>query len=135
MKVVLIGPTYPFRGGISHYTTLLCQALREHHEVKFVSFIRQYPAFLFPGKTDKDPSAERIRIDPVDYLIDSLNPLTWFKAAREIILYVRPKNISNLRGQNNDNLKLLKKYFGLDRLDVMPDEDIVGDGIRLEAGE
>jgi len=87
VKIVLIGPTYPFRGGISHYTTLLCQALRERHEVKFISFSRQYPAFLFPGDTDRDPSAEPIRVAPVDYLIDSLNPCTWFKAARAIVRY------------------------------------------------
>ena len=56
MKYVLIGPTYPYRGGISHYTTLLYQHLGAAHEVKLYSFKRQYPAFLFPGRTDKDPS-------------------------------------------------------------------------------
>ena len=29
MKVALIGPVYPFRGGIAHHTTLLAQALQE----------------------------------------------------------------------------------------------------------
>ena len=83
MKCVLIGPTYPFRGGISHYTTLLCQNLRRRHEVDFYTFTRQYPTFLFPGKTDKDPSKLPLRVEAMP-LIDPLNPLTWLRAARRI---------------------------------------------------
>jgi len=83
MKCVLVGPTYPFRGGISHYTTLLCQNLRSRHEVDFYTFTRQYPAFLFPGKTDKDPSKLPLRAEAMP-LIDPLNPLTWLRAALRI---------------------------------------------------
>lgn len=84
MRIALVGPTYPYRGGISHYTTLLCRALRESHEVKFISFKRQYPKLFFPGKTDKDPSSKPVKVDEVDYIIDSLNPLSWLRAAKEI---------------------------------------------------
>lgn len=80
MKVILIGPTYPFRGGIAHYTTLLCLALRQNYDVKFISFKRQYPNILFPGKSDRDPSKHPIKVDNVDYIIDSMNPVTWMKA-------------------------------------------------------
>ena len=31
MKIVVIGPTYPYRGGISHYNTLLCENLSKKH--------------------------------------------------------------------------------------------------------
>ena len=85
MKICLIGPTYPFRGGISHYTTLLYRNLRKRHEVTFISFKRQYPRFLFTGKTDIDPSKKQIQEDGVIQLIDSMNPLTWLKAAWKII--------------------------------------------------
>ncbi|MCD4831890.1 MAG: glycosyltransferase [Anaerohalosphaeraceae bacterium] len=95
MKIVLIGPTYPYRGGISHYTTLLCRNFRRQNEVKFISFKRQYPKILFPGKTDKDPSSEPLKIDNVDYLIDSLNPVTWIKTAKEIVKYRPDKIIFN----------------------------------------
>jgi len=88
MKIGLIGPTYPFRGGIAHYTTLLCKTLRQQrHEVKFISFVRQYPKFLFPGKSDKDPSECPVTVEDVDYIIDSLNPLTWLEAAKELICF------------------------------------------------
>lgn len=79
MKCTLIGPTYPYRGGISHYVTLLCEHLRQKHDVQFLSFKSQYPSFLFPGKTDKDPSSQPLRTD-CDYLIAPLAPWTWFKA-------------------------------------------------------
>ena len=49
MKFAVIGPTFPFRGGISHYTTLLVRNLRQRHEVRFYSYRRQYPRLLFPG--------------------------------------------------------------------------------------
>ncbi len=84
MKIVLIGPTYPFRGGISHHTTLLAKELSKEHILKFVSFSRQYPQILFPGKSDKDPSLQPLLSGGAEYLIDSLNPLTLIRAVRSI---------------------------------------------------
>jgi glycosyltransferase involved in cell wall biosynthesis len=77
LKICLIGPTYPFRGGISHYTTLLYRHLQKRHEVHFFAFRRQYPGWLFPGETDKDTSSNPIREDGVENILDSLNPITW----------------------------------------------------------
>ncbi|MBC2716529.1 MAG: glycosyltransferase [Desulfobacteraceae bacterium] len=85
MKFVLIGPSYPFRGGIAHYTTLLNQYLQNRHDVRFFSFKRQYPQWLFPGKTDIDPSKENISSPGTERIIDSINPLSWVIAARKII--------------------------------------------------
>jgi glycosyltransferase involved in cell wall biosynthesis len=56
MKICMIGPSYPFRGGISHYTTLLYRNLKKKHDITFYAFKRQYPTWLFPGKTDRDYS-------------------------------------------------------------------------------
>ncbi|GBD97973.1 MAG TPA: glycosyltransferase [Nitrospirae bacterium] len=92
MRIVLIGPTYPFRGGIAHYTTLLCRALRENHDVKFISFKRQYPDILFPGRSDRDSSRSPVKVNDVDYIIDSLNPLTWLAAVHAVKKY-RPDKI------------------------------------------
>ena len=85
MKICLIGPTYPFRGGISHYTTLLYRHLKKRHNVTFISFKRQYLRLLFPGKTDIDPSKKQFRENGVIPMIDSVNPFTWFKSARKIL--------------------------------------------------
>jgi glycosyltransferase involved in cell wall biosynthesis len=85
MKIDLIGPSYPFRGGISHYTTLLFKELKKKHRVKFYSFKRQYPAFLFPGQTDKDTSHMPIKDDEIHPILDSINPFTWIHVAIKIV--------------------------------------------------
>jgi glycosyltransferase involved in cell wall biosynthesis len=84
MKFAVIGPTYPFRGGISHYTTLLVRHLRQQHDVCFYSYHRQYPRLLFPGNTSADPSASTL-YEPCERTIDTLNPLTWWLTARRIV--------------------------------------------------
>ena len=84
MRIVVVGPTYPYRGGISHYTTLLVRHLREAgHVTKLYSFTRQYPRLLFPGKTDKDPSAVPLKIE-CEYVLDPVNPLTWWQLYRKV---------------------------------------------------
>ena len=83
-KVCLIGPSYPFRGGIPHYTTLLFRALKKRYETRFFSFTRQYPKWLFPGKNDRDPSRIPIRDGDIEPMLDSLNPLTWVKTAEKV---------------------------------------------------
>lgn len=83
LKIALLGVTYPFRGGISHYTTLLCQALADRHDVRFFSLKRQYPEILFPGKTQKDESEVSLQVDN-EPVIDSINPLSWITTYRKI---------------------------------------------------
>ena len=84
MKVILIGPVYPYRGGIAHYNASLAQALANAgHDVRLISFCRQYPTRLYPGKSDKDPSGDPLGF-PAEYLLDPLYPWTWLHAARVI---------------------------------------------------
>ncbi len=84
MKIVLVGTAYPMRGGIAHYVALLYQKfIHLGHEVQIVSFKRQYPKFLFPGKTQQDTSQEVIEL-PSIALIDSINPISWIKTFRYI---------------------------------------------------
>ena len=85
MRISLIGPTFPFRGGISHYTTLLCQHLALSHEVAFFAFKRQYPPILFPGRTDLDPSRTPMKVQGAERILDSMNPITWVRVALKII--------------------------------------------------
>jgi len=83
MKLCVVGPTYPFKGGISHFTTMLVQHLRQRHEVAFLSFKRQYPRLFFPGNAAPDPSNHILHCD-CEYLLDPMNPLTWLKTFRRI---------------------------------------------------
>jgi glycosyltransferase involved in cell wall biosynthesis len=85
MRLVLVGPVHPFRGGIAHYTTVLNGELRRNgHDVLLISFRRQYPSWLFPGKTDRDPSGQGLPAPGARRILDPLNPLTWLKTVREI---------------------------------------------------
>jgi glycosyltransferase involved in cell wall biosynthesis len=93
MRVVLVGPVYPYRGGIAHYTTRLHQAITESdHEVLLVSFSRQYPRWLFPGVSDRDPSHTALEVSTAHYWLDSLNPLTWLATFWRICCF-RPQRL------------------------------------------
>jgi glycosyltransferase involved in cell wall biosynthesis len=52
-----------------------------------VSFERQYPQWLFPGQSDRDPSSSPLKVKNVNYCIDSLNPFTWWQTFRRIQRY------------------------------------------------
>lgn len=88
MKITLVGPTHPFKGGVSHYNTVLYKYLSKKYNVNIVSFKRQYPQLLikllFKAKEQKDTSSQQkfeVQNKPI---IDSINPLTWFKTLKEI---------------------------------------------------
>ncbi|MCL4561046.1 MAG: glycosyltransferase [Chloroflexi bacterium] len=86
MKLVVIGPVYPYRGGIAHFTTLLSRALAQKYPVQVISFKRQYPSFLYPGESDRDPSLEPLEIS-ARYLLDPLYPWTWQQAIGAVARY------------------------------------------------
>jgi glycosyltransferase involved in cell wall biosynthesis len=84
MKVTIVGTAYPLRGGIAHYNALLYRELSAHNEVDVVTFTRQYPGFLFPGKTQKEEgTADGFRV-PSSVLVDSINPFNWVSVGRTI---------------------------------------------------
>ena len=54
------------------------------HVVKAFSFSRQYPNFLFPGKTQYvTPEDEAMPVE-AEALLDTVNPFSWVKTARAI---------------------------------------------------
>ena len=83
MRIALLGPLAPWRGGLSQYLGLLGEALMAQAEVRGVTFTRQYPGFLFPGASQVDPAAERPRF-PVEPLLDSIGPWSWSRTARHL---------------------------------------------------
>lgn len=84
MRIALLSCFYPFRGGISQFNASLYLELGKKHTVKAFNFKRQYPEFLFPGKTQyvtKDDDAVSIESDA---LLDTANPFTYGRTYREI---------------------------------------------------
>ena len=84
-NIIIIGPIYPYKGGISHYTGLLYMALAKKYNVAIFSFKLQYPGFLYPGNEQKDASDSRFETDNTSYTINSINPLSWIATAIKII--------------------------------------------------
>ncbi len=84
MRIALIGPSYPFRGGIAHYTTVLLQALNKKHTALLFGFKRQYPELFFPGKTQKDESQAPFTAEHCHLSLDSINPVSWWQTYRRI---------------------------------------------------
>jgi glycosyltransferase involved in cell wall biosynthesis len=83
MRICLIGPFPPLRGGIAHYNAQLGAELMKRHEIAVISFSRQYPAMLFPGRTQFDHGSPPPGLT-AEPLLDSINPLSWFRAGRRI---------------------------------------------------
>lgn len=82
-KIVIIGPVYPFKGGIAHYTALMYRALIETNEVTLVSYSMQYPKFLFK-KEQRDWENKTFKIDSAVYWINTANPISCMRTAKKI---------------------------------------------------
>ena len=84
MKIAILSCFYPYRGGISQFNACLFEELSKEHIVKAFNFKRQYPEFLFPGKTqfvtDDD---EAVPVESTS-LLDTANPFSYIKTLREI---------------------------------------------------
>lgn len=82
-NIVMIGPVYPYKGGISHYTCLMYRALREKFNIRMISYSMQYPKFLFK-KEQKDYGNKSFKIDEAKYFINTANPLSCISSALTI---------------------------------------------------
>lgn len=84
MKITILGPAHPFRGGIAALNERLAMQLAgEGHDVNIVSFTLQYPAVLFPGKSQFSFEKTDFSL-PVTREINSINPLNWYKTGQRI---------------------------------------------------
>jgi glycosyltransferase involved in cell wall biosynthesis len=83
-KWVLIGPVYPYKGGISHYTGLMYAALSKAHDVEMISYKMQYPRFLFK-KEQRDYSNDTFKVEKTRFLINTANPFNILRTGSEII--------------------------------------------------
>ncbi|GAA2912701.1 glycosyltransferase [Streptosporangium fragile] len=84
MRIAIIGPTYPYKGGGAAHTTELAHRLAAAgHDVVIESWRAQYPSFLYPGRqTVEAPDGEpfpRVRRD-----LDWRRPDGWVRAGRRL---------------------------------------------------
>ena len=83
MKITILSTAYPLRGGIAHFNGLLYNELKKSHAVNVITFKRQYPSILFPGKSQLE-SGNSIEKIPTEELVDSINPINWIKIGLKI---------------------------------------------------
>jgi len=84
MNIVVIGPLYPYRGGISDTNKELCESLiSSGHEVEIINFKLLYPRFLFPGKTQFQQSIENTNLTS-HRIINTVNPINWIWVIKKI---------------------------------------------------
>ncbi|HMA62101.1 MAG TPA: glycosyltransferase family 4 protein [bacterium] len=84
MKIAIIGPAYPYRGGIALHTNLLYENFSKGHNVDIINYKRLYPKLIFPGKTQYEQSKKFSHI-PSLRMLDFLDPRSWTKTAQYII--------------------------------------------------
>ncbi|MCX6331754.1 MAG: glycosyltransferase [Bacteroidetes bacterium] len=78
-KLVIIGPAWPLRGGLSAFDeTLATHFTKQGIQTRIDTFSLQYPSFLFPGTSQysSDPAPQNVNIN---VCINSINPLNWIR--------------------------------------------------------
>ena len=86
LKVALVGPTHPYKGGVAAHTTTLAHELAEAgHEVTLVSWSHLYPSALYPGEQavpggspDVEPFPRTLRV------LSWARPDTWVRTGRRL---------------------------------------------------
>lgn len=83
-KLVIIGPAWPLRGGLSAFDEKLATTFSNKGVNSSIeTFSLQYPALLFPGKTQftERPAPKHIKINAG---INSINPFNWIKMGLQL---------------------------------------------------
>ncbi|MBE3086265.1 MAG: glycosyltransferase [Bacteroidetes bacterium] len=84
MRIISLGPAYPYRGGPATFNDRLAQQFSaEGHDIEIVTFRLQYPGLLFPGKTQytDSPAPQGVKITRK---LNSINPFNWIATGLKI---------------------------------------------------
>lgn len=80
MKIALISPLPPYRGGIAQFGKMLLSELkRENCDVTGINYSHLYPGFLFPGKTQYE-----VGYSEAQGILHSYQPFSWKKTRKYI---------------------------------------------------
>lgn len=87
MKITILGPAYPYRGGIAAFNDRLAiEFMSAGDDVNIENFSLQYPEFLFPGKTQYNPSKAPSDVC-MERSVNSVNMFNWIRIGRKIKKY------------------------------------------------
>ncbi|MFC0036927.1 glycosyltransferase [Actinomadura rayongensis] len=84
MRIAIVGPAFPYKGGGAHHTTELAHRLAAAgHDVAVESWRAQYPAFLYPGQqTIAEPEGEPF--PATRRALDWRRPDGWWRTGRSL---------------------------------------------------
>ena len=86
MKLSIVSPFPPIKGGISKETELLYLILGERYKINIFSYSKLYPAILYPSKDQHDKEADNFKNDKnINYSLSIINPVSWFSTANNIL--------------------------------------------------
>ncbi len=83
-KIGILGPFYPFRGGISNFNYHLYKELSKNYRVFALNYIKLYPKIIFPGKTQYNYKDSPFKMDSIK-IFNPQNPFSWNSCAKEIL--------------------------------------------------
>ncbi len=82
MKIAIVGPAHPYRGGIASFNECMALELQDAgHEVEIITFTMQYPSFLFPGKTQYTDASPPSSLQ-ISRRVSTINPFSWYKTGK-----------------------------------------------------
>ena len=84
MKITILGPAHPYRGGLASIMETMARVFRRRGaEVLIRTFTLQYPSLLFPGKsqTVSTPPPDDLRIVRC---VNTVDPFNWLRVGRLI---------------------------------------------------
>lgn len=82
MRIAIVGPTHPYKGGIAQYTTELAHQLHAAgHAVRIESWSHQYPRLLYPGQLTVD-TPERPVFPATTRRLSWRRPDSWLRCGR-----------------------------------------------------
>ena len=115
-KVVFFSALPPYRGGISDFSELVVGAMEQLCDLKAFTFKKQYPNFLFPGKTQL---SQNKLAKSYPRIVSGFNPLSYFSAVRQLkkysptifitnywMTFFAPMNVFFSKGLNKNCIKI-----------------------------
>ncbi|MFN5911518.1 MAG: glycosyltransferase [Bacteroidota bacterium] len=84
LRFSIFSAFYPFRGGIAQFNARLYRELQKVSAPKAFTFTKQYPDFLFPGKTQLVKDGDVADEIPAERVVNPFNPFSWFLAVTRI---------------------------------------------------
>ena len=83
-KVTILGPAYPYRGGLASIMEMLARTFtRRGDKAEVLTFTVQYPSLLFPGKSQYR-SGDAPEDVTIARCVSTVNPLNWIKVGQLI---------------------------------------------------